>query len=45
MHLLYIAVVATTLVALSYGATKTKCEVVKALRAQGVQNGDLRDCK
>ena len=45
MRLLYIAVVATTLVALAYGATKTKCEIVKALRNQGVPYSELRDCK
>ena len=45
MRLLYIAVVATTLVALAYGATRTKCEIVKALRDQGVPNSELRDCK
>ena len=43
MHLLYIAAVATTLVAQVYGGTKTKCQVVAALRAEGVPDSDLRD--
>ena len=44
MHLLYIAVVTTTLMALVHGGYKTKCEVVAALRAEGVPDSDLRDC-
>nr|AFM43653.1 c-type lysozyme [Mytilus galloprovincialis] len=31
------------LVGYSYGATKTKCQVVQALRNQGVPDSDLRD--
>jgi len=37
--------VAMVMVSPTFGATKTRCEVVKALRAQGVPDRDLRDCK
>jgi hypothetical protein len=29
----------------SLGATKSKCDVVNALKAEGVPDADMRDCK
>lgn len=47
MNLFPIKLVAVVLLIVegSKAATKTKCQVVSALRAQGVPDGDLRDCK
>ncbi|CAC5390100.1 LYZ [Mytilus coruscus] len=43
MHCLCPILLAFALVGYSYGATKTKCQVVQALRNQGVPDSDLRD--
>jgi len=44
MKMLGVFLVAMVMVGPTFGATKTRCQVVQALRAQGVPDGDLRDC-
>jgi len=44
MKMLGVFLVAMVMVSPTFGATKTRCQVVQALRAQGVPDGDLRDC-
>ncbi|CAC5387823.1 LYZ [Mytilus coruscus] len=43
MHCLCPILLVFALVGYSYGATKTKCQVVQALRNQGVPDSDLRN--
>lgn len=45
MKHLFTLIVVIALLNRSYAATKTKCDVVRALRAQGVPDSLLRDCK
>ncbi|XP_063399568.1 lysozyme-like [Mytilus trossulus] len=43
MHCSFPILLVLALVGYSYGATKTKCQVVQALRNQNVPDSDLRD--
>ena len=43
--LLVSAVVLLTFSEIAHGATKSKCDVVEALKDQSVPDRDIRDCK